>query len=540
MAGWSVVANPDTSAWKPITQTPTSTPAPQKGLFDRYNKATEPLTRIEPHVMPHSAGDVGREALKGVGNIGAGALGVVLHPIDTAVGIGKSAVMSSPPAMLYQDVRHAINPAYQTDAMQAASSFKSHPLESVEIGIGQAGALGAAGEVGGAIPKIGGAVRSAAVGDTDAAALRGLRVPPGGKKVLPMQSSVQNSRPYLQGAKSLEDLQSRIPAAKSEIFSPYKETLDAAGDTPVKGPDGMTTIRSLEDERQELSAMNRGLKTGDPSALRLAEQKGMSQADSLAREKAIQSHLDPALSRYGIDPQGIRQAYGSVSRIGNQVEGRSTLMEKPQPSGLGKIGNISIKQPFKAPGQIISGMRDIAAGRPLFRMSPTDVGIREGFADAGPKPDFGRYTPFQAKGELGAPPINLGGPPETGGTPEGFRPPPFYHDTDAMRTGRLLKAPPIQLGGAVEPRPTPAYAHDTTPQRLGRLLPEPQPEPIRLGGTVEGTRPPSFRHDTTPMRQGKILPPPTEDLPLSSHSDIFTDQRPGSTRVRGKIIEGKK
>lgn len=408
------------------------------------------------------------------------------------------------------------------------------------------GSLGTGAIIGGAPGGLAGdaaTLRSAAIGDTDAAALKGLRVPPKGKKVLPMQSSVQTARPYLQGASSLEDLQTRVPQAKAEIFGPYKDTIDAVGHVPTMGPDGPTTIGDLENERQELSAMNRGLKTGDPSALRLAEQKGMSQAESLAREKAIQDHLDPALSRYGINPQGIRQAYGSVARIGNQVEGRSTLLEKPQPSGLGKIGQISLKQPLQAPGQILSGMRDIVAGRPWLSMSPTDIGVREGFANAGPKPDFGQYTPFKPTGLLGKPPIASGASPEVGGTPEGFRPPPFYHDTDAMRTGRLLPAPPIELPGQLHGTPQFTFHHDTTPMRLGRLLPAPPPEmehiPLHGGGEyIEGT--PSKPYA---MGQGNGVTP--EGNPNYSYGEQSNYDRGGVTEPKGvllkkKTIEGKK
>lgn len=452
-------------------------------------------------------------------NFGAGAGDVIhsvghaaLHPIDTISSSIHDQQAESAKPLLEQAKDFVTSGKLLGPGGESIVDTAKGLVHSPDRTLGQLGTGAVLGEVGGAalggIKAVGSAARTAAIGDTDAAALRGLRVPANGKKVLPMQSSVQTARPFLQGANSLEDLQARVAQAKSEIFDPYKQTLDAVGDNPVKGPDGMTTIRALEDERQELSAMNRGLKTGDPSALRLAEQKGMSQAESLAREKAIQAHLDPALSQFGIDPQGIRKAYGSVSRIGNQVEGRSTLLEKPQPSGLGKIGQISLKQPLQAPAQILSGMRDIVAGRPMFSMSPSDVGVREGFASAGPKPDFGKYTPFKPNGLLDSPAIELGRSPEAGGTPEGYHPPPFYHDTDAMRLGRLLHAPPIELGGA-----------------------------------TEGPKGQGFRYDTAPMRMGKTLPESTgEDMPLSSHADIFKDQIPQATRVKPKpkTIEGKK
>lgn len=511
---------PDGAQLKPISGLPpgaelrpVAAPAPppvaKPGLFDTMK------ANFNSNTQGAQPGD---GAVKGFfENVGAGggdvvrSLGhAVMHPLDTITkaAADDAAEHAKPISEQLKDMVTS-GDILGMGGRQVVGAVKGLVAQPGRT-IGQLGTGAILGEGAGAglglAADAGSALRTAAIGDTDAAALRGLRVPPNGKKVLPMQSSVQAARPYLQGSSSLEDLQARVGPAKDEIFAPYRETLDAVGDNPVKGPDGMTTIRALEDERQELSAMNRGLRTGDPSALRLAEQKGMSQAESLAREKAVQAHLDPALSQYGIDPQGIRQAYGSVARIGNQVEGRSTLLEKPQPSGFGKIGQISLKQPLQAPGQILSGVRDLIAGRPAFSMSPSDVGIREGFANAGPKPDFGKYTPFQPQGLLGKPPIELSASPEVGGVPEDYQPPPFYHDTDAMRLGRLLEAPPIELGGAVEgPKGTP------------------------------------FRFDTTPMRFGRILPSGVgDDLPLSSYHDIFPEQIPQATRIRPKVIEGAK
>lgn len=259
-------------------------------------------------------------------------------------------------------------------------------------------ALGGAGEAGlgeasQAIPKMGTAVRDAAIGDTDVAALRGLRVAPTSNKIQRVMSNVETARPYLQGAQSLEDLQQRIPQAKSEIWAPYQDTISQAGHTKVMGPDGPTTIADLENERLQLSALNRGLKTRDPEALQLAQQQGMSQADLLQREQAVKSALDPALSKFGIDPQGIRKNFGSVSQLGGMTNGESTILEKPQAYGLSKMAGADFSKPASIPGTIGSGLRDIVAGRPLFRGSPTDVGIREGFRNAGAKPNLGAYQP---------------------------------------------------------------------------------------------------------------------------------------------------
>jgi hypothetical protein len=282
-----------------------------------------------------------------------------------------------------------------------------------------------------------------------------------------MVSSVQTARPYLQGAESLEDLQHLIPQAKNEIWDPYKQTIEAVRDNPVKGPDGMTTIGELEAERLQLSALNRGLKSRLPEAIQEAQQKGMSAADLLAREKAVTGALDPELSRYGIDPQAIRKNFGAVARVGQQVSGRDTLIEPQKPYGIGRMANLSFEKPLAAPGEIIGGLRDIAAGRPLFRGSPTDVGIREGFRGSFDKPNLGQYTPFKPTGLLESPAIELNRPPEAGGTPEGYRAPPIYAGTDASRLGRLLPA-----STADQSLPMSSY-HEIFPEQLprGRIMP---------------------------------------------------------------------
>ena len=238
------------------------------------------------------------------------------------------------------------------------------------------------------------AIRTAAIGDPDAEALRGLRVPAGSPKSLRTVSAVQSSRPYLQGVSSLEDLQGKLPGAKSETWGPYQKTVDEIGDTPVKGPGGEpTTIKALESERKQLSALNRGLKTGNPESMQVAQQKGMSQAELLDREKAVQAALDPRLQEAGIDPQAIRQQFGQLKTIEGRIAGRSTLAEKPQPYGFGKMANLSIEHPLQAPAQILSGARDLVAGRPLWSGKPTDISLREAFRPGGEKPNFGEFKP---------------------------------------------------------------------------------------------------------------------------------------------------
>jgi hypothetical protein len=103
------------------------------GFWSSYDAKVAPLVEMQPHQAVHSAGDLLREVGRGVGNIGAGGLGVLLHPIDTAVGVGESIV-------------HPI-----TAATTIAKQLREHPLETIETGIGQAGATAGLGEAGEAV-----------------------------------------------------------------------------------------------------------------------------------------------------------------------------------------------------------------------------------------------------------------------------------------------------------------------------------------------------------------------------------------------------
>jgi hypothetical protein len=268
-----------------------------------------------------------------------------------------------------------------------------HPYANMA---GDALALGGSVAAGEAIPKMSAAVRESALGGqagADAAALRTLRVPASSTKAVRTLDAVQGARPFLQGMNSVEDAQTRIPAAKSEIWAPYEQTVKAIGDRPLRGPDGMSTVRALEDERTQLSALNRGLKNGDPASLQLAQQKGMTQAQLLDREQAVQQALDPELQKAGIQPREIRKAFGQVSQVGSKLMGRSTLAEEAQPYGLGRMTNVRLDNPSTWLGEPIQGFRDVFAGRPWWSGKLSDVELGEAFRSGGPKPDFGQLRP---------------------------------------------------------------------------------------------------------------------------------------------------
>ena len=75
-----------------------------------------------------------KEFVKGVGNIGAGLLTPFLHPVDTAVGMGRLT-----PVIAASEAVQGKPTAYQEMAQQ----FVKHPLETIETGIGNAAAFGA-------------------------------------------------------------------------------------------------------------------------------------------------------------------------------------------------------------------------------------------------------------------------------------------------------------------------------------------------------------------------------------------------------------
>jgi hypothetical protein len=427
----------------------------------------------------------------------------LVHPLQTLKSLGETLI---PGGQMMEGPKATFDSNPIVSGIREAKQIGVMPM--LERAVGSFGGQAA---MGGAIePALSGvkAIRNAAIGDPDAAAVRGLKVPSGSPKMQRTISSVQTARPYLQGVQSQADLQARIPAAKAEIWGPYQQAVEAGKDLPAKGPDGPTTVGALEQERLQLSALNRALKMREPEAIQLAQQKGMNQAQLLDREKAVQAALDPELTKMGIKPQEIRKTFGSVAQIGAKVSGKSNIIEPPQAYGFSKLKDLSLSKPLSNIPTIASAGRDIAAGR-YTSASPVDTGIREGFRTASPRPDLGRLNttlqPPPPRNLLGPGARPMPAPPEVGGTPAGYRPPPFHYDTDAMRTGRLLNPPPTQLGGA-----------------------------------VEGPKGQPFRYDTTPMRAGRILPPPADYLPMTSHEG-FPEQLPNARLIRPpKTIEGKR
>jgi hypothetical protein len=387
------------------TPQPAAAPPQQHGFWDSVlpdavTKGWDTLTGSEStNSRPGVLGHIETGAHNILGRTISTAASPFLHPIDTL----QSMAESTPPGQAVDMLLGRKNPMEQR-AQEAASEWKSDPALAVENALGDVAGTYVGGKaVEGAVKGVPAAadyIQDKAIGNRDASALRGFQEGPKSRDALSTIKDVQQARPYFQGVDNLADFQNKVPAVRQEIIQPYGQAINALGDNIVPGPDGPTTIRALEDERQQLSAQTRAIQEGGPEGIALAQQKGLTEAKLLARKQAVENSLYPPLKDAGIDPREIMSRFGAVSRLGEDVSGRSTLIQPDKPYGLSKL----IPSPLEAGvgmlthgysllgkiGEVPGALRDIAAGR-FTSGNPTDVGMREAFGgDVGPKPDLGQ------------------------------------------------------------------------------------------------------------------------------------------------------
>lgn len=139
-------------------QEQTQTQTKPKTVAQQYDEAVAPLATTTPHNLKSLLPKNGRfdpkayahEAGTALSNIGAGGLGVILHPVDTAVGMGKFALRSLPPVELAENLM-----GRKGATQEMAESFVKQPLESAETMAGQSAVMGGATEGLKAIPKVG-------------------------------------------------------------------------------------------------------------------------------------------------------------------------------------------------------------------------------------------------------------------------------------------------------------------------------------------------------------------------------------------------
>jgi len=378
----------------PSGRTPSGEPAPgdNRNMLQRaFDNMVTPDPRREEWQNPVKTG-VDRFSMGVAGNV----LPLIAHPLKSIGGAVSSVghALANNPGNPVGAGLDLVRPMIESGV---ENYQQNGPAKAIPQMLGQGVGMWATGELGGAasravLPKVaqaGGAIRDAAIGDPNVAAVRAAGMPK--KNALGFKADVQAARPYLAGSQSVEDVQKTAGiggTARDEIYKPISDFLAENGDRVVQGPDGPTTLRDLEGERGQVSAQLRQLRAGGPEGIALATQKGLNQADLMARQSAIEGAMDPHLMGAGIDSPLIRQTYGQVARVGDQFAGRWTPAEKPTPYGFGRLMNVDPLKPRTWLGQPAQGVRDLIAGRPLWSGNAGDVGVGEAFRTGGPKPDF--------------------------------------------------------------------------------------------------------------------------------------------------------
>lgn len=330
-----------------------------------------------------------------------------------------------------------------------------------------------------------------------------------GKSALRTEGATDLARPYFKGITDLKDFQDRTPAVKTEVWKGYADAQAKVGNNTVHGPDGPNTVNHYEAERLKTSAQLDALRSRDPIAVKLAEQKGGSEAELIERDKAIKAAIDPELAKGGIDPQKIRTTFGAIKELEKATQGRSTLTEKPIGT-MGRLKGIDLTRPATWLGPPKEAITDLLAGR--RGLKPTDVKFKEGFRTGGAKPDFSAPTGTQ-------PNLPFAGPVGPAG--------PLFEGPQAGP-----QTPYPTIGEKFAGRPTPTEPTPMPPggqYSLGHATPGPLFEQAgETGEGFPGTRP----HHVTEGAPGWNVPPGTQAEiaapgPLFEHTgSIGEKQRP--------------
>jgi len=258
MAGWTVVPNGDTSAWKPVAAAP---PAQPEDWRDKY-------TTLEPHGTQHTGVAPVDAGITALSNIGAGGLGAILHPVKTLEGIGHA-------------IAHPIDTAEATASQlfNPDGTLAPHAAENAEGMLGQAATLGAAGEGAGAAVAAGGraiaptmsAAAQRLYGSAlkpsttlDPAARAGI-IQTGLKGAIPVsQSGLESLGGQIdalnQAIKGAIDADPNRPIDPNAVAGRIQPTLSKFSNQVVAQPD----LNAIQDTRQQFLA-EQGAKPGKPA-----------------------------------------------------------------------------------------------------------------------------------------------------------------------------------------------------------------------------------------------------------------------------------
>lgn len=405
-SAWTPVANNTASAWTPVATPPPQGPSGAAGFAlgaakGLASQVASPAIALAPGLSD----GLGKYLLD------------KLAPASGAEETGDWAAQAATlvPAVIADPAAAIIGAAGGSVGSAAGAALAPHFGISPERGALIGGMVGAlAGAHGGAKARevAGNVIKEAAMEDPDMAALKALNVGPDTRAASRTLENIKIARPYLKGVQTQDQLQQAIPTAKDEVWAPRQAVIDHYGDLNIQGPNGLTTVRQLEERRAQLAAINQGLKNAvtAPEALRQAEQMGLTKAKVIQEERDTNAVLDRFIEDQGVHSQQVRRTYSALKDLQARTQGRLGGMEK-SPMGLGKVvqgarvgGGVGESGEFRGHGAFLTepivrfgqAARDIAAGRGLFSGSPADISVREGFRTGGPKPDLGtpKFVPM--------------------------------------------------------------------------------------------------------------------------------------------------
>lgn len=263
MAGWTVVPNGDTSAWKPVAPPPAQNTEPE-GMMEPLQRAFDSATARKDHSADQGVmGNIGT----GMRNMATGVLGMaapLVHPIKT---LESMSVPMSEANDLMSGKPGALHNAMQNDPLvNTGKSFAEHPLESAE----QMGGAALAGKVGGmAMSKLAPVMRSGAGTINDA-----LIGTPSKSMRYGAQPGLQMAKEGITGsspARLASVLEDRIPDAAAEhraivsqapantminsgplVRQPFQDAI-AGATNPTTGAGGVAPIKAALRTERELS-----------------------------------------------------------------------------------------------------------------------------------------------------------------------------------------------------------------------------------------------------------------------------------------------
>jgi hypothetical protein len=260
----------------------------------------DPLTRIEPHQAVHSASDVGREVMRGVGNVGAGALGVVLRPVSTAEGVASS-------------IAHPID-----TAKGLYRGLRDQPLETIEQGIGQTAVLDLAGRAVGPAAR---ALKSTSEGMRRGATGTGT----GATKELVKKTEADNAAEIKRAAGEREKTLAANKAADEKTMLERGKVEEHNAGLADKNAAGQSEAEQVKAQVARRSEAQKELE-GISSNMDVAVEKARHDALDIGNKKY--SGVNEKLNHLPADMEGVHELYQDAAETIGDVQAEPPILRR--------------------------------------------------------------------------------------------------------------------------------------------------------------------------------------------------------------------